>query len=415
MSLAEGVSARVAYKFYASGNITANAPAASATDLGASGAQILRRVSTSIKLGKDSYQASEVRSDGQIVDFRHGVRRVSGGISGELSPTTYADFMEAVLRGTWAAAVTVTESDLTSIAADADTFSFTFGGGDPVDEGLRVGQVFELTGASVADNNGVRFLITGFSGENNRTMIVYPAPADMTADTEFSLSTQGKVVDAPSSGRVKRKLAVELYNEDIDFARLYTECRVGRVNVKLPATGMSTIDIDVMGRDMEEYDGVSAPFFTAPSAETTTGLLAAVNGLLMVNGTVQGVLTGLEINIDLSPSADPVVGQNIVPEIFLGRANVTGNATAMFQDGTLIGNFADEDEVSILAWLVTESAPDSPGMVFYLPRIKFSDADVSNQGEGGQTISMPFQALKYVGSAPGVTQTTIQITDTELI
>ena len=415
MSLAEGVSARVAVKFYPTGEIAANAQPVSATDLGAAGGQILRRVSTTVKLGKDTYQSNEVRNDRQIADFRHGTKRVSGNISGELSPLTYADLFAAVFRANWIAPIVLTEADMTSIAADNAASTFTFGGGDPVAEGLKVGHVFRNTGLSDVDDNAANFFITGFSGPSNRTMHVFPAPDTMVADTAFVLTTTGKTLSVPSTGFVKRKAAVEIYNEDIDLARLFTECRFGSFDVKLPASGMSTVDFGLMGRNMEVYEGVAAPFFTGPSPETTTGILAAVNGLLLVNGAVQGVLTSLEIKMDLSPSADPVVGQNVVPEIFLGRANVTGSTTAMLQDGTLIGNFTDEDEISILAFLVTTEAVNSPGMAFSLPRIKFSDADVANSGEGGQSITLPFQALKYSGATPGVPPTTIQIVDTEIV
>jgi hypothetical protein len=415
MSLAEGVSARVAVKFYADGEISANAPAVSATDLVATGGQILRRVSTSVKLGKDTYQSNEVRNDHQTADFRHGTKRVSGNISGELSPLTYADLFAAVFRSTWTAPVTITETDLTSIAADKTASTFMFGGGDPVAKGLRVGHVFRLTGASDVDDNATNYFITGFSNTSNRTVHVFPAPDTMSADTAFTLLTAGKSLIVPSTGFIKRKAAVEIYNEDIDLARLFTECRFGSFDVKLPASGMATVDFGLMGRNMEVYEDVAAPFFTSPAPETTTGILAAVNGLLIVNGEVQGVLTSLEIKMDLSPSADPVVGQNVVPEIFLGRANVTGSASAMLQDGVLVGNFVDEDEISILAFLTTTEAENSPGMAFYLPRIKFSDADVANSGEGGQSVTLPFQALKYGGTTPGVPQTTIQIIDTEVV
>ena len=34
------------------------------------------------------------------------------------------------------------------------------------------------------------------------------------------------------------------------------------------------------------------------------------------------------------------------------------------------------------------------------------------QGEGSQTMNVPFQALEYLGSAPGMTGTTLRCTDT---
>jgi hypothetical protein len=413
MSLAEGVSARIAYKKYASGAITANTEADTATEPGASSGQILRRVSSSLKLAKDTYQSAEIRSDRQIGDFRHGTRRVTGSISGELSPLTYVDLFEAAFRGTWEVAVALSETDLTSVAADEDASTLSFGGGDPVALGLMVGHVIRLTDTSVVGDSGKNFVVLGFSASNNRTVEVYPAPTDMTADTAFDLTTIGKRLSVPSTGHVSHKFGFEIYNEDIDVARLFTECRVGGFTMQLPASGMSTIEFPVMGRNMQVLEDAAAPYFTAPAAETTTGIFAAVNGLVRVNGVTQGVVTGVNIQMDLSPSSDAVVGQNFVPEIFLGRANCTGQLTAFFQDGDLIGAFTDEDEISILLYLTTESDPATPAMTVFLPRIKFSDADVATSGEGGQAVTLPFQALKGSGGI-GIDGTTIQIVDTQI-
>lgn len=414
MSLAEGVSARIAYKAYGSGVIASNAQPAIVSEPGASGAQTLRRVSSSLKLGKDTYQSAEIRSDCQIGDFRHGTKRVTGSVSGELSPLTYADWFEAAFRGTWEAALSgLDETDFTSVAADSGTSKFTFAGGDPVALGLRVGHIMRFANLSAAGNNATNYLVLGFGGTSNREVTVYPAPTTMSADTAFTLVTAGSRLSIPSSGHVSRKFGIEIFNEDIDVARLFTECRVAGFTMQLPASGLGTIEFPVMGRDMEVLEDGDAPYFTSPTAETTTGIVAAVNGLIRVNGVTRGVITGLNIQMDLSPSSDAVVGQDFVPEVFLGRANVTGQATAFFEDGDLIGNFTDEDEIAILAYLTTTNAPNSPALSIYLPRIKFSDADVATTGEGGQAITMPFQALKSNGAA-GIDATTIQIVDTEV-
>ncbi|MBN9007241.1 MAG: hypothetical protein J0H40_17725 [Rhizobiales bacterium] len=414
MSLAEGVSQSIRYKAYATGVISANTQPDSATDPAADGGQILRRVSSTLKLAKDTYQSNEIRSDRQIADFRHGKRSVTGSITGELSPKTWMDFIEASCRGTKSASViTLGPSALTSLAADNATSKFIAAGGDPVALGLRKGMVFRASSLSDANNNGKNFLITGFGGTNNRNISVFPAPETMTADTSFSLVTVGKSIFVPSSNFVSRKFGIEIYAEDIDVSRFFTECRAAGFTLDLPATGNGTIEVPFMGRDMELYKDADAPFYTAPTAETTTGIIAAVNGLLQVGGSTVGVVTGLNIKMDLSPSGDAVIGQNVVPEIFLGRANVTGQATAFFQDDTLINDFLNESEVSILAYLTTKSAPDTPAMTVYLPRVKFSDADVATSGEGGQAITMPFQALKADGTTPGDEATTIFITDTE--
>lgn len=413
MSLAEGVQAQVAYKAYATGVITANTQPVSSVDPAVGSAQILRRVSSTLKLAKDTYTSNEIRVDRQIADFRHGVKRATGGIvSGEFSPGTYWDFLEAVLRSTAAVAATASQSDYTSVSADNATSKFIFTAGTPSTK-FRIGSIIRFTNLSDSDNNSKNFLITAMGGTSNREVTVYPAPDTMSADSGFTVAEIGQSLFAPSSSFVQRKFAIEHYFSDLDIARLFTEVRADGFNIQLPATGLSTIDITGMGRDMEIYTGGSAPFFTTPSAAGTTGLMAAVNGALYVSGTRVGVLTGLNIQAALSASSDPVVGQNFVPEIFLGRLNVTGQATIMLEDATFINAFKNETELSLLAYLTSTSAVDSPAVSIYLPRIKLGDADSPLQGEAGIIQTCPFQALKGLGTAAGEDATTIRFQDTQ--
>lgn len=416
MSLAEGVAARIAYKAYASAAITAGTLATSSSALGAASAQVLRRVSSTLALSKDVYQSAEIRADRQIGDYRHGTKRVQGNISGELSPLTYEEFFEASMRGTWAAAITASQSDFTSVSADNASSKFTFSAGNPVTKGFRVGMGIRFTSLSDSDNNSKTFVILSFGGSNNREVTVYPAPDSMTADSAFTMTSVGRSLIIPASSHVSRKFGVEIYNEDLDIARLFCECRVGGFNVQLPASGMATVDFNLMGRDMETYSSGDAPFFTSPTAATTTGILAAVNGLLRVSGETVGVITGLNIQHEAALSGESVVGSNLVPEIFVGRHTVSGQMTAFFEDLDLIDDFRNESEIEILAYLTTTSAANAPAMTFFLPRVKLGGADLQTDGEAGQSITLPFQALKYEGTeaSTGIANTTLQIWDSEV-
>lgn len=410
MSLAEGVSARIVYKAYATGVITSNTQPVSGVDPGQSGGQILRRVGSTLSLSRDTFQSNEIRSDRQIGDYRLGTKRVQGNVSGEFSPSTWWDFFEASCRTTEVAAPSFSNSDFTSVSADNTTSKFSFTSGDPTTK-LTIGQIVRFTNLSDAGNDAKNFLVVGFGGTSNRDVTVYPAPDTMSADNAFT-AVGFKSITVPSSSFTSRKFALEIYNSDLDMARLFTECRIGGFTLNLPASGMATMEVPVMGRDMETLEASNAPFFTSPAAETTTGVFAAVNGLLRLNGATIGVVTGLSIQMNLNPSADPVVGQDIVPEIFLGRANVTGQVTADLQDFDLVNNFVDEDEIDILCYLTTSNASAADAVSIYLPRVKFTNADVATSGEGAQTVTLPFQALKYTGAAAGVPATTIQIVDT---
>jgi hypothetical protein len=418
MTIAEGVSAGIRYKAYPNGVITDNALAISAIDLGATGGQTLRRVASTLNLTKDTYKSAEIRSDLQIFDFRHGKVSTAGNISGELSPGTYFDFIEAACRGTKASSISASQTDFTQADFSHSASTITFTGGSPSTKGLRTGDVIRFSGLTATANNSVNFLIVSMSGTSNRILHVTPAPTDASAEMTFAITSNGaigKSVSVPSTGFVSRKFGIEIYHSDLGISRLYLENRIGGFNLKLPATGLGTIEIPVMGRSMETYTAGAAPFFTAPTPETSTRIVAAVNGMLTVGGAIVGVVTGIDINFNLNPSAPAVVGQNFVPEIFLGRADVSGQITALFKDVTLINDFVNETELSVLMLLTTSSAANSPAITIYLPRIKFGKADIATSGEAEQALTLPYQALKADGATAGDEATTIRITDTEAI
>ena len=84
MTISEGVSVTVRYKFYASGVMTENALDDISTYPGTSGGQLLRRVASTLDFQRDAYAATEIRADRQEVDFRLGTGSVTGDISGEI-------------------------------------------------------------------------------------------------------------------------------------------------------------------------------------------------------------------------------------------------------------------------------------------------------------------------------------------
>lgn len=416
MPIAENVSARVVFKAYASGTIDANTLPDPATDPGPSGGQILRRTTAQIDLEKDAYRSEEIRTDRQIVDFRHGAFRATGSLNGEFSPSTYFRFFEAVHRDTSAGSLSLGDTQFTDVTSDNTNSRFVFGGGDPVAEGLRVGDIIRFSNLATTANNNRNFLITGFSGTQNRQVSVRPAPVtDTTPDSSFTVTRPGRATLIPETGHVSRKFAFEVYHEDLDLSRLATECRIGSYRINLPATGMATVEFSFLGRNVYTYTGTNAPFFTSPAAATTTGICAAVNGTLLVQNQAIGIVTGVELSFNISPAARPVIGQNFVPEIFLSTSEVTGTVTAFFENETLYDYFRNETEVSVLLQMNVNSENNSPAVTIYLPRVKFGAANVPLEGAEGLVVTMPFQALRYVGTDPGVPSSTIRIVDTEAV
>ncbi|MCP1832835.1 phage tail tube protein [Bradyrhizobium sp. USDA 4545] len=417
MPIGEGVQARLAFKKYASGVIVENELADSATDLGATGGQVLRRVQSTLELKSTFNPSAEVREDQQVVDSRKGSNWVEGSISGEWSPGTYADHFEASFRSTWAAAVTGSQTDFTSATLDA-AGTIVFAAGDPVAKGFRVGYPIVFSGLATAGNNGVNFTILSFGGTSNRTLTVFPAPITETADTGFTVTQVGKSLILPSrqADNVNRKFGFEHFHPTLGaggFYQLFTECRMGGFKLNMPAEGNCTIEHMVRGRFMET--GSTGPFFTDPDPETDTGIFNAINGLLRVHGSAAAVVTGVTLNMDRKLTGSPASGQNFFPEIHVQKAEVSGQITMQLTGGTTFDDFKNETEIDLISQLLTGSAANADSNVIYCPRIKLGSASAPLQGEAAQILTADFTALKYVGNGAGIPQTTIQICDTTLV
>lgn len=348
--------------------------------------QLLRRVASTINLAKDAFSSNEVRPDQQVYDARHGVRRVSGNIQGELSTQSYDDFIEASLRGTWASGVTASQSDFTSIVVSAGKFAI--GGGSWITKGFRVGDVIRLSGFSHT-NVGRNFRITALTATQ---ATVYPTPDAMSSQTTFGVAVAGKKL---LCGTTQRSFTIEQFYPDIDVSETFLGCRIGEMAVSLPPTGMANISFGLQGVNMLDTNAAQAPVFANPAAAQTTNLLAGVNGSLSVAGAPSAIVTSLDLSVSNNLSSTPVVGSVIVPEIFYGRLVVTGSLSAYFADQTMLDYFLNESEISLVAQL--DDANGSDFMTFRMNRVKLMGANKSVGPDGGVILQSPFQSLLSSG------------------
>lgn len=394
MTVASGVAKQLRYKV----------ESAFGTAPGASGAQLLRRVESSLDVTKETYQSNEMRSDYQVSDFRHGVRRVGGGIKGELSPKTYADFFAALLRKDFVAG-TANASLSVTISGTGPTYTLAATG---IGTNVKVGDVVRLSGGSFNAANSAKNLFVTASSANSLTVrplngvaLVAEGPIASSTCTVF-----GKKTMVPSSGHTDKSFAIEHWFSDVAQSELFTGCKIGGADIQLPATGIAGVSFDVAGQNVTT---ATSQYYTSPTASGTQGVVAAVNGLLMVGSTVIATCTGASIKIDGGLSSDPVVGSNQVPAIFPGRVKVSGSFTAYFEDATLRDAFLNETELKLMVALTCDNTAASDFVTFCLPRIKVGGAQ-KGDGEKGIVQTLPFTAL-YNGSGTDTDVTTIAIQD----
>lgn len=378
----------------------------------ASGAQALRRVTSDLSLTKDTYSSAEIRTDQQMSDMRHGVRRVAGSINGELSPATYKDFIAAALRRDFAAVTAITGASIT-IAGSGPTYTVTRGAGSFLTDGVKKGDVVRLSvGSFNAANLSKNLLVSGVTAT---VLTVRPLNGvALVAEGPIATSTVtvvGKKTYVPSSGHTNQSFSIEHWYSDVAQSEVYTGCQPSQIDLQLPPTGLATIGIGFSGKDVTT---ATSQYFTSPTAATTTGLTAAVNGLVLVNGTAVAVLTGLSMQIQSGRSGDPVVGANTIPVQFPGRVLVSGQATAYFEDATLRDAFINETEMELIVVLASDNTAASKFIGFTLPRCKFGGAS-KNDGEAGIVQTIPFTALLPTTGGAGVANelSTIVVQDSD--
>jgi len=351
-------------------------------------AQELRRVTSNLSLEKDTYESAEIVTTAMVQDYRHGVRRVRGDIQGELSPATYKLLMQSALRRDFTTGVNSTA--LTNVTAAAGPpGTFTRAAGSFLTDGFKVGDVIRWTGWTTTgtNNNSTNFVITALTAT---VMTTNGTVAAKASGDSVTATVVGKKTYVPTSSHTEDYYTIEHWFSDVSLSEAFTDCRVGGMQLRLPATGMATCTFNVMGVNVTTNTSQN---FTSPTAITSTGLTAAVNGALWVAGAAVAIVTGLEVNLDLGLNGEPVVGSNTLPAIFAGRSRVSGQLTAFFQDATLRDLFLNETEAGITVVLYTGTSATADLLAINLPRCKVGGAS-KDDGEKGIIQTLPFVGLQ---------------------
>ena len=399
MAISKGTSKQVGYKKETTWGVLA----------GAASGKLLRRVTASFNLVKEAYESGEIRTDRQIADFRHGVRSAEGSLNGELSPASYADFMGSIVGRDFTTAPSSSSASIT-IAVAGSLYTVTRATGDFLTDGFKVGQVVRLTGAGLNVANSAKNLLIAAISSTVLTVKVVNTSA-LVAEGPIAAVTVaaiGKTTFVPSSGHTDQSYTVEEFYADIAQSEVYTGMKLNSMAVQLPATGLTTIDFGFAGKDLTQSG--TSQYFTAPTAQGSNGIFAAVNGVMLVDGAPVALVTSADFSVERATENATTVGSNSVAEIFTGRIRVTGNMSVYFQDAAFRTYFDAETPVSVVLTLTTDSSDNSDFVAFTLPKVKLGSF-TKDDGELGVVASASFQALLNDVTAAGLPATTIQIQD----
>lgn len=381
-----GKDVRVAYKVESTFN----------TDPGASGATRVRfNPSPGLSLARAQILPGEVRSDGQTPLGRMGSRNVAGSFIGDLSVFTWDGLLEAGMRGTWADAVVLDESDFTSITTTTSTI--VAASGSWITLGVRIGDVIRITNHATAANNNRNLRVTAVTATT--ITVAETLTLNASADSDCEVTILRKLVNGATP--VRRSFHFEQYFQTIDQSQLFGGCRIGGPTFRGGPDGMATIEFPIVGASMAVLATGSSPHFTDPVLTATKGL-TFVDARIRFGGETIVVATNAELATNLPLSNLPVIGSTYSPDVFDEQLAGSGSLSILREDLSRVEAFDAETPFSLEILLEEQSA--APGtaprcFAIYVPSILLSSVEAPLGGDGGMIETVQFT----VGKSEGVT------------
>ena len=365
-----------------------------------SGGQLLRRTGIDLSGKKDKYSSNEIASHQQSTGASHGVGSASGTISGEMSASTYGDFMQWVLRKDWAATSAISSLSLT-IAASGSNYTVTRASGDFLTGGIKVGDVIRLTGGSLNANNVAKNLVVLNVTSTILTVNVLNGET-LTAEgpiASCTVTVTGKKTWTPTSGHTNKYVTFEDWSADVSRSQVYSDVQPTALNISAPATGLITVQVPLVGLTPAVRSG--SQVLTSPTAETTTSVMSSAKFAVFINGTRLSNVTSFSVNINGNVAlGEAVIGSNSRSDTQKGRIMVDGQFTAIFQDDTLAGYFDDEAAREVVIVMAEDLTDDVDCVSISLPAVKFFSAD-GDDGEKQLVRTYQIEAQRPAGAGSG--------------
>lgn len=378
------------------------------------GGQIVRRQTATFELQRDNFStADEITSTQQLVSMRLAAKLINGQLNGLLSPGTYSDFLSALLRRDFTAVAAITGASIT-VAGAGPIYTVTRAAGSYLTDGVKVGMVTRLTaGAFNAANLNKNLFVTAVTALVMTVVVVNGVALFAEGPiASATVSIPGKVTYTPITGHTSIYYTFEEWFPDVPYSERFQDCRIGQAQFSLPGSGNATVQFQVQGLD---YSTSASVYYVAPTVETSTEVCNASSGIMMVQGATVAVITDLQFTITANQTpADPVVGSNVRPELFVGKVTVTGSFTAYFDSATNQDLFVNETDVAIAGVMANGSVAAADFVSYSMPKLNLTSA-TPQDGETGlkRVYNFTVEYNSTGGAAVNHQQSTLQFQDSQ--
>lgn len=374
----------------------------------------LRATERNINLERDTIESSEVRKDRQFASVRHGFNRVAGSIGYELSLVSYDTMIHIALANTYKTVPLTAPGALVLTPNPPDTFTavLTSATGTFTTDGVRQGTIIRMSGSGTPENNR-NVIVVEVTSET--ALVVSNSPETMVGgDHPTTIVVPGRRIDI---GTLLTTLTMIRSFNDLPKYQVFKGVTVNSMSWTLSPGEPVGGSFDMLGMSAVALADIP---IANESVQPITDFLSAFDGLLYEGGEFNAIITGLEFTLENNRQLQPVVGNVFSPEVFEGRAGITGTVSAFFKGGSMFNKFFHEEDSSITVTFNNAGVSPGPGEDFIaitFPRVKYIGATIDPPQEGPVIMEMPFRSLVATvedgGNKQITTSMTVQISNAE--
>jgi len=373
----------------------------------------LRRVSATPNIIRDAFTSQEILPSQQLRDARLGARRTPLAFAGQFSPGSFNEFIEGMLRRDYSAGVSATGMTVTAVAGPPGTF--TRAAGSWLADGFKVGDVVRFTGftSGAAANNARNYRITDLTATvMTVTGVAKEVVVAAASAAGIGCSVTGKKTFIPAANHIYTPYTIEDLQPDTIpvSSHRYQDMRMQAFIIRLPATGLATIEAQMIGRDRQKG---TAAHFVNPAEPNARNSFAGVSGLVRVNGADIATVTSATLQISCPVEAIPCIGTDKVPDNFQGVIGVQMQLSLYFTDDTFMDLYDAETEFDVSVMLNSDTTVNSDFVQIVTNRVKLLGLQ-KNDSDRAIIQSAQVQVLEHVTGAGAGTKyeaTTISIQD----
>lgn len=200
--------------------------------------------------------------------------------------------------------------------------------------------------------------------------------------------------DKLTAGVLRQSFTIIDHQADIPVGdgqyTIYRGCEINSMSFKVSAEGITTIEFGIVGRTMEIANAL--PTGATITAATTTAPMDGFSGSLLEGGKAVSVVTEVDLTVENGIESRYAVGSKTPIAPSSKRRTVSGTLNTYFEDNTYRKKFINETESNISFDLLDPNSATKKYTI-KVPRLKFTEAPRSVDGEGDIMINLNYRGL----------------------